>query len=78
MRHVIIGGDGFLGRQLAHELVSRGEEVVICGLTKSALDIYDKVPFIHMDITDPSWRFLGETSLPSSSFRMMDLLAFSR
>lgn len=52
MKHVIFGGDGFLGRYLARELVSRSQEVVICGITKSDLDIYRKVPFIRVDITE--------------------------
>lgn len=54
MKHVIIGGDGFLGRYLARELVSRGEEVVVCGVSKSDLDIYETVPFISLDITERS------------------------
>ena len=54
MKHIIFGGDGFLGRHLARELVSRGEEVVICGVSKSDLDIYETVPFISLDITERS------------------------
>ena len=51
---MIIGGDGFLGRHLARELVSRGEDVVVCGVSKSDLDIYETVPFINMDVTERS------------------------
>ena len=40
MKHVIIGGDGFVGRHLARLLIERGEEVLIGGLTRSDLDIY--------------------------------------
>ena len=35
MKHVILGGDGFVGRHLAEELLTRGEEVVICDIYKS-------------------------------------------
>jgi dTDP-glucose 4,6-dehydratase len=52
MKHVILGGDGFLGRFLARELESQGQEVVVCDITKSDLDLYETVPFIHLDITE--------------------------
>ncbi len=54
MKHVIIGGDGFLGRHLARELISRDEDVVICDITQSDLEIYRSIPFIRVDITDRS------------------------
>jgi len=54
MKHVIFGGDGFLGRHLARELIARGEEVVICDVEKSNLEIYDTVQFLELDITDRS------------------------
>ena len=54
MKHVIVGGDGFLGRHLARALVERGEEVVIASLHRSDdLDIYRTVPFVPVDITRP-------------------------
>lgn len=52
MKHVIFGGDGFLGRHLARALLARGDEVVICDIRKSTLDIYDSAPYIELDITD--------------------------
>lgn len=52
MKHVILGGDGFLGRYLARELRSRGQEVVVCDIAKSDLEVYETVPFIHLDITE--------------------------
>jgi len=52
MKHVIFGGDGYLGRHLARELLGRGENVVICDIQKSNLDIYDSVQFVELDITD--------------------------
>jgi len=52
MKHVIFGGDGFLGRHLARDLLARGDDVVICDIVKSNLDIYDSAQFIELDITD--------------------------
>jgi dTDP-glucose 4,6-dehydratase len=52
MRHIIIGGDGFVGRHLAAELLRLGQEVVVADIVKSQLDIYDKVPFTQLDITE--------------------------
>ena len=54
MKHVIFGGDGFLGRHLARDLLARGDEVVICDIVKSNLDIYDSAQFLELDITDAS------------------------
>ncbi|MFQ6024049.1 MAG: NAD-dependent epimerase/dehydratase family protein [Acidiferrobacterales bacterium] len=54
MKHVIVGGDGFVGRYLAEELLVRGEEVVVCDVNKSDLEIYRRVSFIELDITDRS------------------------
>lgn len=54
MKHIIIGGDGFVGRHLAHDLVDRGEEVVVSDVVQSRLEVYAKATFIHSDITDPA------------------------
>ena len=47
MRHVIFGGDGFVGRHLAPKLVADGEEVVVADIVKSDLPHYRKVPLRH-------------------------------
>jgi dTDP-glucose 4,6-dehydratase len=54
MKHVIIGGDGFVGRHLARLLIERKEEVVIGGLARSDLDIYPAARFVRADVTDPA------------------------
>lgn len=54
MKHVIIGGDGFVGRYLARELIARGEKVVVASLSQSELDIYDKADFLRTDVRDPA------------------------
>ena len=54
MRHVIFGGDGFVGRHLAPKLVADGEEVIVADIVKSELPHYRSVRHIHCDVTDPS------------------------
>lgn len=54
MRHIIFGGDGFVGRHLAPKLVADGEEVVVADIVKSDLGHYGKVRFVHCDVTDPA------------------------
>jgi dTDP-glucose 4,6-dehydratase len=56
MKHFILGGDGFVGRHLAADLLGLGQEVVVADIVKSPLGIYDRVPFIRLDITDKSFR----------------------
>ena len=40
MRHVIFGGDGFVGRHLAPKLLADGHEVVVADIAKSDLPHY--------------------------------------
>jgi dTDP-glucose 4,6-dehydratase len=54
MKHVIIGGDGFVGRHLARLLIERGEDVVIGGLSQSDLDIYEAARFVRVDVCNPA------------------------
>ncbi len=53
MRHIIIGGDGFVGRHLAQRLADLGESVVVGDIVKSPLDVYARVPFVEVDVTRP-------------------------
>lgn len=53
MKHVIFGGNGFVGRHLARELLARGDDVVICDIEKTDLDIYDSAQYVDLDITYP-------------------------
>ena len=52
MRHVIFGGDGFVGRHLAPKLLAEGEEVVVADIVKSALPHYGQVRHVQCDVTD--------------------------
>ena len=54
MRHIIFGGDGFVGRHLAPKLVADGEEVIVADIVKSDLPHYRQVEFVHCDVTDPA------------------------
>ncbi|MEL6374378.1 MAG: NAD(P)-dependent oxidoreductase [Pseudomonadota bacterium] len=59
-RHVIIGGDGFVGAQLAQDLVERGADVVVADITNSGHDVYGQARFIEVDVTAPdSLKALG-------------------
>jgi dTDP-glucose 4,6-dehydratase len=53
MRHVIFGGDGFVGRHLAPKLLADGHEVVVADIAKSDLPHYRHVRHIGTDVTDP-------------------------
>ncbi|HEU4986481.1 MAG TPA: NAD(P)-dependent oxidoreductase [Rhizobiaceae bacterium] len=54
MRHVIFGGDGFVGRHLAPRLLADGEEVIVADIVKSDLPHYRSARFIRCDVTDPA------------------------
>ena len=55
-RHIIFGGDGFLGTELTKKLSANGEQVLICDVNQTQTSgIYDLpgVNYIHMDVTKP-------------------------
>lgn len=52
MKHIIIGGDGFVGAQLAADLQARGEKVIVADINRSAHAHYAHVGFQHLDVTD--------------------------
>ncbi|MCV0397915.1 MAG: NAD(P)-dependent oxidoreductase [Rhizobiaceae bacterium] len=54
MRHVIFGGDGFVGRHLAPKLLADGEEVIVADIVKGDYPHYGKARFVHCDVTDPA------------------------
>lgn len=54
MRHVIFGGDGFVGRHLAPLLLADGEEVIVADIVRSELPHYRQARFVHCDVTDPA------------------------
>ena len=54
MKHIIFGGDGFVGRYTARDLLDAGEQVLICDINQTAeLPIYAQAQFMHVDITRP-------------------------
>lgn len=53
MKHVIIGGNGFVGRHLAADLLRAGETVVVADIEKSDLAHYSTVRFVPIDVTQP-------------------------
>ncbi len=54
MKHILFGGDGFVGRHLAEKLVQDGEEVVVADIHKSDLSHYRRCTFVATDVTDPN------------------------
>ncbi|MCV9997245.1 NAD(P)-dependent oxidoreductase [Pararhizobium sp. YC-54] len=52
MKHIIFGGDGFVGRHLAERLVQDGEEVLVADIVKSDLPHYARARFVHCDVTN--------------------------
>jgi dTDP-glucose 4,6-dehydratase len=52
MRHILIGGDGFVGRRLARDLAHRGHEVIVADVQATAPGLYDDIRFETLDITD--------------------------
>ncbi|MEO1703274.1 MAG: NAD(P)-dependent oxidoreductase [Pseudomonadota bacterium] len=52
MKHVIFGGDGFVGRYLAQDLVERGHDVLVADVRKSPLPHYAKAKHVHCDVTN--------------------------
>jgi dTDP-glucose 4,6-dehydratase len=53
MRHIIFGGDGFVGRHLAPKLLADGQEVTVADIVKSDLAHYRHARFVTCDVTDP-------------------------
>jgi dTDP-glucose 4,6-dehydratase len=54
MRHIIFGGDGFVGRHLAPLLLADGHEVIVADIVKSDLAHYRHARFARTDVTDPA------------------------
>ncbi|WP_152045884.1 NAD-dependent epimerase/dehydratase family protein [Aureimonas psammosilenae] len=52
MKHILFGGDGFVGRHLAAKLAADGEEVLVADIAKSDLPHYGRVAHRHVDVTD--------------------------
>jgi dTDP-glucose 4,6-dehydratase len=57
MKHIIFGGDGFLGTELTKQLTALGETVLICDrkqtLASGIYDNKDLVSYIKMDVIQP-------------------------
>ncbi|MCB1756187.1 MAG: NAD(P)-dependent oxidoreductase, partial [Gammaproteobacteria bacterium] len=58
MKHIIFGGDGFLGTELTRKLKRKGEQIIICDINQTlSSGIYDdpqQVTYINLDVTDPA------------------------
>lgn len=54
MRHIVFGGDGFVGRHLAPKLIEDGHEVIVADIAKSDFGHYRQAEFVFCDVTDPA------------------------
>lgn len=52
MRHIVFGGDGFVGRHLVPLLLDCGYDVLVADIVKSALPHYGQARFVYCDVTD--------------------------
>jgi dTDP-glucose 4,6-dehydratase len=52
MRHIIFGGDGFVGRHLAPRLMADGHDVIVADIHRSELPHYRSLRFVPVDVTD--------------------------
>jgi dTDP-glucose 4,6-dehydratase len=52
MRHFIIGGDGFVGRQLARDLLAAGEDVVVADIASDNTLLQPGLRYVRIDLTD--------------------------
>ncbi|MEL6947467.1 MAG: NAD(P)-dependent oxidoreductase [Pseudomonadota bacterium] len=53
MRHVLFGGDGFVGRVLAAKLANEGHDVLVADIARGACEHYSRVDWVHLDVTKP-------------------------
>jgi dTDP-glucose 4,6-dehydratase len=53
MKHIIFGGDGFVGRHLAQKLLADGEEVIVADIFFDNRKFYGGATKIACDITSP-------------------------
>ena len=51
MKHILFGGDGFVGRILAAKLVAEGEKVIVADIAKGDCAHYDKCDYLNLDVT---------------------------
>jgi dTDP-glucose 4,6-dehydratase len=53
MKHILFGGDGFVGRHLAKKLLADGEEVIIADIVNDNRAFYRDATIVKCDVTRP-------------------------
>ena len=54
MKHIIFGGNGFVGRYTVRDLLAAGEQVLVCDIAQDrSLPMYEKAQYMNVDITKP-------------------------
>jgi dTDP-glucose 4,6-dehydratase len=51
MKHVIIGGEGFVGRQLANDLLAMGQDVVVADISVKHASLEGRLTRLPLDVT---------------------------
>ena len=54
MKYIIVGGDGFVGRYIARDLLRDNQRVLVCDLNKSPIPVYQEADFLQTNITSVS------------------------
>ncbi|MDD9909301.1 MAG: NAD(P)-dependent oxidoreductase [Ahrensia sp.] len=54
MKHILFGGDGFVGRALAKKLIDYGEDVLVADIVKGDCPHYARCRWVKIDITQTS------------------------
>ncbi|MEM8751071.1 MAG: NAD(P)-dependent oxidoreductase [Pseudomonadota bacterium] len=54
MKHIIFGGDGFVGRILAAKLVAEGANVLVADIARGDCPHYAHCDWVHLDVTKKS------------------------
>lgn len=52
MKHILIGGEGFVGKQLQLDLAAMGEDVIVADIALSGPSTNPRISKIAMDVTD--------------------------
>ena len=52
MKHIIFGGDGFVGRYIARDLLAAGHQVLLCDRNRSDLPVYRFADYLPVDVRD--------------------------
>ena len=53
MKHIVVGGDGFVGRNLSANLKAAGQDVLIADIATGEARHNEAIPHVYFDVTRP-------------------------